>query len=60
LCIPDNGIGSNYLQYCTAGEPKFKTELLNAADEPLTVMIDLNERALAAGAGVVHRAAARS
>ena len=25
--IPDSGIGSNYLQYCTAGEPKFKTEL---------------------------------
>lgn len=27
LSIPDSGIGSNYLQYCTAGEPKFKAEL---------------------------------
>jgi DNA-binding CsgD family transcriptional regulator len=27
LSIPDSGIGSNYLQYCAAGEPKFKTEL---------------------------------
>lgn len=27
LSIPGSGIGSNYLQYCTAGEPKFKTEL---------------------------------
>ena len=27
LSIPNSGIGSNYLQYCTAGEPKFKTEL---------------------------------
>ena len=27
LSIPDSGIGSNYLQYCTAGEPKFKTDL---------------------------------
>ena len=27
LCIPDSGIGSNYLQYCTSGEPEFTTEL---------------------------------
>jgi DNA-binding CsgD family transcriptional regulator len=27
LRVPDSGIGSNYLQYCTSGEPKFKNEL---------------------------------
>ena len=27
LSIPGSGLGSNYLRYCTGGEPKFKSEL---------------------------------
>ena len=27
LCIPDSGIGSNYLQYCASGGSEFTTEL---------------------------------